>query len=146
MRQCPMCARTFEDRIVVCPDDGSRLRVPDPLLGVVLEQKYRIDAFVGAGGMGAVYRATQLALARDVAVKIIREPVAQDSQTIARFQREALLLARLSHPSIVGIFDFGYVPGVGAYIVMELLKGRSLHVEILGRGRLPAVEAAAIMA
>jgi predicted ATPase len=113
--------------------------------GTLLEGKYRIDALLGRGGMGEVYRATQLRLDRAVAIKLIRGGHASDS-ALERFRREALAVARLKHPNIVGIFDLSSAEGVGTYLVMELVGGRSLREELRVRGRLPAAEALALMA
>jgi predicted ATPase/tRNA A-37 threonylcarbamoyl transferase component Bud32 len=111
------------------------------LLGTVIEGKYRVDAVLGSGGMGTVYRARQLRLQRTVALKLMRADMVTDAAALARFEREALAVARLKHPHIVAIYDFGNAPDVGAYIVMEYVEGRSLREELRGRARLPVVEA-----
>jgi predicted ATPase/serine/threonine protein kinase len=136
MRSCPTCSRRFDDTVRYCPHDGEGLVEKDPIVGSVLDGKYRIDALLGAGGMGAVYRATQFALARPVAVKVIRGRFAIESVQTQRFKREALMVAQLRHPHIVTIHDFGTAEGVGAYLVMELLDGRSLREELEGFRRL----------
>ena len=90
---------------------------------------YEILAPLGAGGMGEVYRARDSKLDRDVAVKVLPATVANDPDTLARFEREAKAVAALSHPNILAIHDFGRADGV-AYAVTELLEGETL------RGRL----------
>ena len=92
---------------------------------------YEISAPLGAGGMGEVYRARDAKLKRDVAIKVLPQSLAQDPDALARFEREALAVAALSHPNILSIFDFGNQGGV-AYAVMELLEGETL------RGKLDA--------
>ena len=92
---------------------------------------YEILSPIGAGGMGEVYRARDPKLQRDVAIKVLPQVVANDPETLARFEREALAVASLSHPNILSIFDFGNDGGV-AYAVTELLEGDTL------RGRLDA--------
>ncbi|MFY9550815.1 MAG: protein kinase [Thermoanaerobaculia bacterium] len=92
---------------------------------------HEILAPLGAGGMGEVYRAKDSKLKRDVAIKVLPQSVAADPDTLARFEREALAVAALSHPNILSIFDFGTQDGV-SYAVMELLEGETL------RGRLDA--------
>jgi serine/threonine protein kinase len=84
---------------------------------------------IGRGGMGIVYRARQLKLDRLVALKVIRPEVAEDPAFFERFSREARALARLSHPNIVTIFDFGEVDGL-YHLVMELVEGKDLRRRI----------------
>jgi non-specific serine/threonine protein kinase len=118
---------------------------PDPPPGIVLEGKYRVEALLGSGGMGTVYRATQLNLRRTVALKLIRGAFASDTAARARFAREALALARLKHPNLVTIHDAGLAPGVGAYLVMEYIAGRSLRQQLRERGRLVEREAVGLI-
>ena len=96
---------------------------------------YEIVAAIGAGGMGEVYRARDARLQRDVAVKVLPERLARDSEARSRFEREARAVAALSHPNILAIHDFGIEEGI-AYAVTELLEGETLR-ERLARGRLP---------
>jgi eukaryotic-like serine/threonine-protein kinase len=84
---------------------------------------------LGAGGMGEVYRARDARLERDVAIKVLPPSLADDPAALARFEREAKSVAQLSHPNIMGIFDFGHEPPgprggrAVTYAVMELLEG-----------------------
>jgi eukaryotic-like serine/threonine-protein kinase len=103
-------------------------------------ESYEILAPIGAGGMGEVYRARDPNLARDVAIKVLPERLAQDAEALARFQREAQAVAALSHPHILSIFEFGSNGGV-AYAVMELLEGTTLR-EKVSEAPLPARKAA----
>jgi len=100
---------------------------------------YEILAPLGAGGMGEVYRACDARLGRDVAIKILPEGFATDSDRLARFEREGRAVAALSHPNILAIYDFGR-EGVTAYAVMELLEGDTLR-DRLAQGPLPPREA-----
>ena len=105
---------------------------------------FHVDGPLGAGGMGEVYRARDLQLDREVAIKVLPAAVARDPDRLARFEREARALARLSHPNILAIHEFGREGDV-AYAVTELLRGETLR-QRLARGRLPwrkAVEIAA---
>lgn len=86
-----------------------------------------ISRLVGRGGMGAIYHARQTALDRDVALKIIAKEVASDTAFIERFEREAKTLARLSHPNIVTIYDFGRTIDGQAYLIMEFVDGINLR-------------------
>jgi serine/threonine protein kinase/Tfp pilus assembly protein PilF len=94
---------------------------------------YRIVEKIGEGGMGVVYRAHDERLDRDVAIKVLREAVAQDSSRLARFEREAKAVAKLDHPNILAIHDFGTDQGV-TYAVTELLDGRNLRQSIPASG------------
>ena len=108
---------------------------------------YEVTALIGAGGMGEVYRARDSRLGRDLAVKVLPEPFAADAERLARFEREAYLLASLNHPNIAiihGIEDAG--PAAGPHrskapaIVMELVEGPTL-ADRLARGAIPVREA-----
>jgi eukaryotic-like serine/threonine-protein kinase len=111
-----------------------------PLVGRQLGA-YRIDASIGAGGMGEVYRAKDTRLGRDVAVKILPAVFTTDPQRRARFEREARAIAALKHPNICTIYDVGHDQGID-FLVMELVDGESL-AERLAKGPLPVDEALA---
>jgi serine/threonine protein kinase len=100
------------------------------MIGEILDNKYRMDRQLGAGGMGNVYLATHLGTTRIVAVKVIAPKWAADPHFLARFQREAQACGRLRHPNIVNVTDFGIAParrgGAMAYLVMEFLDGQTL--------------------
>jgi len=95
--------------------------------------RYRIIAKIGEGGMGQVYRAHDERLDRDVAVKVIHEAVAQDVDRLARFEKEAKAVAKLDHPNILAIHDFGTDQGI-TYAVTELLDGQDLRPSIPASG------------
>ncbi|HYN05409.1 MAG TPA: protein kinase [Vicinamibacteria bacterium] len=103
---------------------------------------YRVSAGLGAGGMGEVYRATDTKLGRDVAIKVLPAEVAQDPERLARFRREAQLLASLNHPGIAAIHGLEEADGQ-LFLVLELVEGEDL-AERLKRGPLPLDEALAI--
>ncbi|MCE2949781.1 MAG: protein kinase domain-containing protein [bacterium] len=110
--------------------------------------KYRIDAVIGRGGMGIVYRGFDLAIERAVAIKSISRaalPIDEQSGTLDRFRREAQAAGRLVHPNIVQIFEYGE-DGDIAFIAMELVEGCSLHQELASRRRFTLREIARIMA
>jgi serine/threonine protein kinase len=94
---------------------------------------YEVVAALGAGGMGEVYRARDTKLHRDVVIKVLPEPLADDPDRLARFQREAQVLASLNHPNIGGIHGLEDSGGVRA-LVMELVEGEDLSQRI-ARGR-----------
>ena len=105
---------------------------------------YEILSPIGAGGMGEVYRARDTRLQRDVAIKVLPERVADSAKALARFEREARVVAALSHPNILAIHDVGQ-EGATAYAVMELLEGATLRDELRG-GPLPPRQATAYAA
>ncbi len=103
----------------------------------VLASRYRLDALIASGGMGAVWRAVDLVLDRPVAVKLLRAELAQQADTIARFRAEARHAAGLSHPSIAQVYDFGEAAAdQPAFLVMELVDGPPL-TELIATGPLP---------
>ena len=102
---------------------------------------YEILAPLGAGGMGEVYRARDSKLGREVAIKVLPEQLASNPEALARFEREARVVAALSHPNILAIHDFGSAGGV-TYAVMELLEGETLG-QALSDGAVPLRKATA---
>src|SRR5688500_16642006 len=112
------------------------------LVGMELSGRYRLDAQVGAGGMSTVYRAFDQVLERRVAVKLMHREIAQDSDQLERFRREARAVAQLSHPHIVGVIDAGE-DDARPYIVFEYVEGETLKDRIRRCGRLQIDEAIA---
>ncbi|MCL4810623.1 MAG: serine/threonine protein kinase, partial [Thermoanaerobaculia bacterium] len=100
---------------------------------------YEIIGPLGEGGMGVVYRATDSKLRREVAIKVLPEVFAADAERLARFEREAQLLAQLQHPNVASIYGLEEADGVRA-LVLELVEGEDL-AERLKRGALPLEEA-----
>jgi Tol biopolymer transport system component len=103
---------------------------------------YRVTAAIGVGGMGEVYRATDTRLGREVAIKVLPAEVAGDEERLARFRREAQLLASLNHPNVAAIYGLEEAEGT-PFLVLELVEGEDL-ARRLERGPLPAAEAVAI--
>ena len=96
------------------------------MIGMLVDGRYRLDARVGKGGMGVVYRAEQVALRRTVAIKLLPPATAAVDELRARFEREALAIGRVDHPNCVGVYDFGAMPSGALYLAMEFLEGESL--------------------
>lgn len=113
--------------------------------GAIIDGKYRIESLLGRGGMGEVYRVTQLSLQRVVALKVVRSELATNALMLSQFRREAHAIARLRHPNIVTIHEYGVESRVGAYFVMEHLEGRSLRQRLEQHGRLTSEDAVALM-
>jgi tRNA A-37 threonylcarbamoyl transferase component Bud32 len=119
------------------PDEIDPAR-PDPMVGRIIANNFRLERLLGAGGMGNVYRAEQLSLGKPVAVKILHEDLMADEVVVKRFEREARSASRLEHPNLVQIIDYGQDRGTGAlYIAMELLTGRDLGQVITQDAPLP---------
>ena len=114
--------------------------------GLVLRDRYRLDALIASGGMGDVWRGTDLAIDRRVAIKLLRPEHADDEDGLARFRAEAHHAGSLSHPNIAQVFDYGEAretePG---YLVMELVEGLSL-TRILDDGPLPPADVMDVVA
>jgi serine/threonine-protein kinase len=108
------------------------LSVADPFVGRTLDEKYIVEERLGAGGMGAVYRARHLSMDRPVAIKFLQQRMVEDEAARSRFHTEARAAVKLRHPNAVSVTDFGQTAEGVVYIVMELLEGRTLR-EILSR-------------
>ncbi len=104
--------------------------------GIVLEKKYRLDALIDCGAYGAVYRATHLQLDRPVALKLLAASFKTGGTSLARFQQEGISTCRVQHPHAVSILDFSLTNGGLPFLVMELLRGRTLEDEMLEHGTL----------
>jgi serine/threonine-protein kinase len=97
----------------------------DPLIGVVVADRYRIREPIGRGGMGVVYRVEHARIGKLMALKLLTGELTRDASQVARFKREAQLVSQLSHPNTVQVFDFGASDGL-VYLAMEFLKGEDL--------------------
>jgi tRNA A-37 threonylcarbamoyl transferase component Bud32 len=143
LMECPRCGRCEESTVTLCPSDAAPLkRGAAPL---VIDEKYRIEQLLGRGGMGAVYRARDLRLDRQVAIKVVRPELLDDQGARRRFRREAQLVARLQHPGIVSVYDFGTLAGGGAFLVMELVRGEDLRHVLHREGRIEPARAVRIL-
>jgi serine/threonine protein kinase/tetratricopeptide (TPR) repeat protein len=148
MKHCPNCQQEYPDTQRFCLEDGRLLSLRDPyhLVGRTLVDKYRIDALVGLGGMGAVYSAQHLSIDRHVAVKILQPNIAVgDAQMLDMFEREAHMAGHLTHANIANVIDAGRSADGIAYIAMEWLDGRTLDEEIYTIGKLDFARAGEIL-
>ena len=101
--------------------------------GTVLADRYEVEALLGSGGMGSVYRARHQRLDRPVAIKLIGKEGVGNEEQVNRFEREAKLLAKLNHPGIVTVHDFGTSDGGQSFLVLELVDGKDLSTATGGR-------------
>ncbi len=133
---CPSCGADAEDSSRYCPACGATLlrsaEGGDEYVGKTIASKYRVEALIGEGGMGKVYRARQLALDKVVVLKVLRHTLLSDERTVARFQREAKAASRLNHPNSISVLDFGQADDGALFIAMEYVAGQDLH-QILSR-------------
>ncbi len=106
-------------------------------IGSVLDGRYRIDAVLGTGGMGRVYRGEHTGIGRAVAIKVLHADLNRNREAAQRFQREAIASGRLDHPNIVGVSDFGILDDGPCYLVMEALEGESLGGRLEREQRIP---------
>src|SRR5882757_8325358 len=154
MLHCPKCGRQYSPDFEVCPDDQSPLQAdstvvgaapPDPLLGHTLDDKYRLEARLGIGGMGTVYRARHVLIDRPVAIKVLNPRFVEDEAARTRFRREARAAGRLQHANAVTVTDFGESHDGYVYLVMELLEGRTLRDVLAKEAPLDAARAVSLM-
>jgi predicted Ser/Thr protein kinase len=153
MRICPQCGTRFEEPIQYCPNDGSQTyeaqeSAPakvDPLIGRVVDGRYRIEQQIGEGGMGVVYMATHTVLGKKLALKILRGENSRDADVVQRFMQEAQAATSIGHSNIIDIADFGRLPDGSVYFVMEYLNGTSLADMIKSGGQVANNEAVHIV-
>ena len=127
MKICRTCQRCYEDTEATCVEANHGALIPARPGSRLIAEKYRLDRLLGRGGMGAVYAGTHLELDRPVAIKLLLPESISDPQALERFRREARTAARLNHPNVANTYDYGTLPDGEAYLVMELVKGRTLR-------------------
>ncbi len=154
MKQCIECKRAYEDSNSFCVFDGQRLVLAepeDPCIGLVIDNKYRIESKIARGGTGMVYKAAHIQLNTPVAIKIIHPHLASDPKAVERFRREALMTMKIRHTNAIAIMDFGTTKFIlpnsnigdiklnnvevnSVYVVMELLQGMTLEEKLVSHG------------
>ena len=124
---CPQCATEYETSARFCPHDGTALRPKgsDTLIGRVLADRYHILKRIGEGGMGRVYLGEHVKMNRPCAIKVMSPALVNDGESTARFAREASNAARITHPNVAAVFDYGESEDV-VYLVMEYVDGEAL--------------------
>jgi len=141
IRFCPHCGTALHDtsatRAESTPTGGHRPASRELELPVLIGNRYRLEEFRGGGGMAKVYRAIDVTLEREVAVKLINVDLRSETEFDARFQREAKIASSLADPHIVVVHDYGLDAVHGPFLVMEYLQGQSLRERLSSGGPLP---------
>jgi serine/threonine-protein kinase len=135
---CPQCGTEYETGDRFCPKDGTSLRpkaAGDPLIGRVIAERYLVLARIGEGGMGRVYLAEHVKMTRQCAIKVMNPSLVTDTESLQRFAREASNAARILHPNVAAVFDYGEADKI-VYLVMEYVDGESLSTIIARDGAL----------
>ncbi|MFO0656023.1 MAG: protein kinase [Polyangia bacterium] len=130
---CASCKGIFPIEATVCDRDGSPLERAEQ----VLAGRYVLKNVLGSGNMGTVYRATQLPMGREVAVKLMHSDLVRNPDLVARFEREAQAASTVDHPNAITVYDSGKSPDGQVYIAMEFLDGETLSAVIERENRLP---------
>src|SRR5262245_27841839 len=110
-------------------------------VGALVSDRYRIEAVLGEGGMGAVYRAEPGHMHKSVALKVLHPDISQHPEIRARFEREAIVGAHVEHPNVASATDFGQLPDGSFFLVMEYVPGRSLRAMLDAMGRIEPARA-----
>ena len=127
LKVCPHCGTEYETAARFCPADGTALRPKgsDSLIGSVLAERYHILKRIGEGGMGRVYLGEHVKMNRQCAIKVMSPSLVNDAESASRFAREASSAARIIHPNVAAVFDYGESEGL-VYLVMEYVDGEPL--------------------
>ncbi len=136
VRECGRCGACYDETAQQCSADGTPL-VSMLMVERVIHGKYRLDQRIGRGGYGAVYEAWDLGLRRSVAVKVVTGGLLAHNSAMRRFEREAQAVARLRHPNIIAVYDYGPARPDGAYLAMELIRGATWRSELRRLGVFP---------
>jgi serine/threonine-protein kinase len=146
MKFCPACSSKFDDNVSFCPTDGEVLEEdPHSFVGSVLDGQYQIEALLGRGGMGAVYRARHILLGDRVAIKMLPPEMRSNTEWLRRFQREGQAARRFRHPNAVTVYDLRTSGDGTIYLVMEYVEGTTLDAELKKRGRFSPGDALATL-
>lgn len=137
-RVCPTCSERFDLSVRQCPEDGARLLVvtdaDESLVGQCLDGRFTIVRMLGAGGFGAVYRAIQHPIEREVAIKVLKAEHASKMEQVTRFFTEAKAISRLRNPHTIQLHDFGQTDDGTLYMAIELSPGRPLSDVLRSEG------------
>src|SRR5688572_2430842 len=142
MKYCTACNTKYDDSVSFCALDGEVLEAdPASIVNTVLDGQYQMEALLGKGGMGAVYRARHILLGDRVAIKVIPPEVRNNAEWLRRFRREGQAARRFRHANAVTVYDLRTAADGTIYMVMEYVEGHTLDHAIKTRGRFSAAEA-----
>lgn len=153
-RRCSSCGESYAEGVIFCPRDGGALSLraldsgPDPYLGQTVGGAFRVEALIGTGAVGRVYRAHQLGVERNVALKIMHRDLATDDTLRSRFRREARVAGSLTHPNLLTVLLVGECESSGIrvpFLALEYLDGLSLRSALLALGALSQARALHVM-
>src|ERR1051326_4237234 len=145
---CAGCQHAYVDSALFCPNCGRpkvREAVTDALVGKLLGERFQVQAMIGQGGSGTIYRAEHVTLRRKVAIKVLHDELSRDDLAVERFRREATTVAEIDNEHIVEIHDFGRTPDGRLYLAMELLEGETLDTVLVKDKQLSVERAADIL-
>src|SRR5437667_235536 len=146
MKYCPVCQEKFDDSLSFCLKDGAVLEEdPSAMIGNVLDGQYQIEALLGKGGMGAVYRARHILLGDRVAIKLLPPEMRSNTEWLRRFQRKGQAARRFRHHNAVTVYDLRTSADGTIYLVMEYVEGHTLDAELRKRGKFTPAEAVAVL-
>jgi eukaryotic-like serine/threonine-protein kinase len=146
MKYCTACKAKYDDSVSFCSIDGEVLEAdPASIVDTVLDGQYQMEALLGKGGMGAVYRARHILLGDRVAIKVLPPEVRTNAEWLRRFRREGQAARRFRHPNAVTVYDLRTAADGTIYMVMEYVEGHTLDHELKTRGQFTAREAFEIL-
>src|SRR5437773_8490476 len=146
MKHCSLCNEKFDDSISFCPKDGEVLEEDSgSLVGKALDGQYQIEALLGKGGMGAVYKARHILLGDRVAIKVLPPEMRGNTEWLRRFQREGQAARRFRHPNAVTVYDLRTSGEGTIYLVMEYVEGNTLDAELRKHGKFSPADAVAVL-
>ena len=146
IRICSQCGGRFAGTLALCPDDRSPLFAPEVVARIGMKLKdHEILGVIGEGGMGVVYRAQHVVLEKPVAIKVLHDRFAKQTESIDQFLLEAKAASRIRHPNIIDVTDIGTTDEGLVFMVMEYLDGENLEERLRRVGRLPLFHAVNIL-
>jgi serine/threonine protein kinase len=146
IRVCAQCGGSFAGTLALCPEDSTPLFAPEVVARIGMRLKdHEIQGVIGEGGMGVVYRAQHVVLEKPVAIKVLHDRFAKQTESIDQFLLEAKAASRIRHPNIIDVTDIGTTEDGMVFMVMEYLEGENLEDRLRRVGRLAIFDAVNIL-